>query len=50
MKKIGGEGFCRNLAYLGGEVRKLFTSFTTVLSHCYLCSIALVFAMLSLIR
>ena len=24
MKKIGGEGFCRNLAYLGREVRKLF--------------------------
>ena len=28
MKKIGwGEGFCRNLAYLGGEVRKLFMHF-----------------------
>jgi len=26
MKKIGGEGFCRNLAYLG-EVRKLFVHF-----------------------
>ena len=23
----GGEGFCRNLAYLGGEVRKLFVHF-----------------------
>ena len=31
--KNRGEGFCRNL---GGEVRKLFTSFTTVLTHCYL--------------
>ena len=27
MKKIGGEGFCKNLANLGGEVRKLFTHF-----------------------
>ena len=27
MKKIGGEGFCRNLAYLGGEVRKLLMHF-----------------------
>ena len=27
MKKIGGEGFCRNLAYLGEEVRKLFMHF-----------------------
>ena len=29
MKKIGGEGFCRNLAYLGGEVRKLFMHFAS---------------------
>ena len=27
MKKIGGKGFCRNLANLGGEVRKLFMHF-----------------------
>ena len=26
-EKIGGKGFCRNLAYLGGEVRKLFMHF-----------------------
>jgi len=26
-KNRGGEGFCRNLAYLGGEMRKLFVHF-----------------------
>ena len=26
-EKNRGEGFCRNLAYLGGEVRKLFMHF-----------------------